>query len=425
MTVEPEAERDQHETLRKLEEVTGVVLRHVGKATLLDELLLQLRRVVDADTCAVLLLDEERRFLTVRAATGFDPGADDVMPIPFGKGMAGRVAASGKPVVIDDLSEVELASPQLRARGIVSVVAIPIATGNRVIGVAHAGSTRPRHFDEEDVWLLGLMADRIALAVTHSRLYEAERRARRDAEEAYGRLSFLAEASTILASSLDYESTLQAVARLVVPHLADWCAVDVTDREQGLVRIAVAHVSLADDELLQRAGQLRRPEHDDSVGPFAVLRRGSAELAPHVSDDLLGALAGNEEAAETLRELGFASYMCVPMHGRDHVLGRSCLPRALPAAMRRETSPWPRRSRAGRRRPSRTRCCTGRSRSAPRGPACSRRSETASSSSTGVGSFASGTPLPRPSPACRKPTSSAAPPRRRSPAGRRWQRVCR
>jgi signal transduction histidine kinase len=338
MTVEPEAERDQREllgreqearaeaeraaeTLRKLEEVSRAALRHVGTGTLLDELLLQLVRIVEADTCAILLLDDERRFLTIRAALGFDPEVDGAVPIPFGEGMAGRVAASGKPVVIDDPGGVELASPHLRARGIASLVAIPIATEDRVIGVAHAGSTRPRHFDDEDVRLLGLMADRIALAVTQSRLYESERRARRDAEEAHRRLSFLAEASTILSSSLDYEATLQAVARLVVPHLADWCAVDVTESEQELARIAVAHTSLAHDELLQRAGQLRPPEYDDPVGPFAVLRRGLAELAPHVLDDLLGSLAGDDEGAETLRELGFASYMCVPMHGRDHVLG--------------------------------------------------------------------------------------------------------
>ena len=97
------------------------------------------------------------------------------MPIPFGEGMAGRVAASGKPVVIDDLAEVELASPHLRRRGIASLVAIPIAIEERVIGVAHAGSIEPGISTRTDVRLLGLMADRIALAVTQSQLYESER----------------------------------------------------------------------------------------------------------------------------------------------------------------------------------------------------------------------------------------------------------
>ena len=335
MTVEPEAERDQlgreqearaeaeraAETLRRLEEVTQVGLRYVGTDTLLDELLLQVLRIVEVDTFAILLLDDERRFLTVRAAGGFEPETDGAEPILFGEGMAGSVAASGKPVVIDDLAEVELASPHLRRRGIASMVAIPIASEDRIIGVAQAGSTRPGHFDDEDVRLLGLMADRIAMAVTRSQLYESERRARREAEEAHGRLSFLAEAGTILSSSLDYESTLQAIARLVVPHLADWCAVDMIDSEGQLARIAVAHAALPQDELLRRAGQLRAPEHDDPVGPFAVLRRGLSELAPHVSHDLVGSFGGDDAADEALRELGLGSYMCVPLHGRDHVLG--------------------------------------------------------------------------------------------------------
>jgi signal transduction histidine kinase len=335
MTVEPEAESDQlgreqearaeaeraAETLRKIEDVTQAALMHVGTDDLLDELLRQMLRIVDADSCAILLLDDERRFLTVRAAKGFDPETDGAVPIPYGEGMAGRVAASGKPVVIDDLREVDLASPHLRERGIVSLVAIPIAIGERVIGVAHAGSTRPRHFDDDDVRLLGLTADRIALAVTQSKLFESERRARRDAEEAHQRLSFLAEAGTTLSSSLDYESTLRAVARLVVPHLADWCAVDMTDANGQLARIAVAHGTLPQNDLLERAGQLRAPEYDDPIGPYAVLSRGLAELAPHVSEDLLGSFGGDDEGVETLRELGFASYMCVPLHGRDHVLG--------------------------------------------------------------------------------------------------------
>jgi PAS domain S-box-containing protein len=315
-----EAERVA-ETLRKLEGVTQAALTHVGAGTLLDELMLQMLTVLEADTCAILLLDDERRFLTVQAARGFDAEIERAVPIPFGEGMAGRVAASGKPVVIDDLSEVELVSPHLRERGITSLVAIPIATEDRVIGVAHAGSTQPGYFDSEDVRLLGLMADRIALAVTQAQLYESERGARRDAEEAHARLSFLAEASTILASSLDYESTLQAVARLVIPHLADWCAVDVTDPEGRLARIAIAHAALSHDELLGRAGQLPSPGHDDPVGPSAVLRRGSSELAPHVPDDILGSLGGDDAGGEVLRQLGFASYVCVPLHGRDRVLG--------------------------------------------------------------------------------------------------------
>jgi PAS domain S-box-containing protein len=315
-----EAERNA-ETLRKLERVTQAGLAHLGRHDLLDEMLPQVLHVVDADTAAILLLDEEGRYLTVRAAVGFDRELEHAAPIPLGKGMAGRVASSGKPVVIDDLAQVELASPHLRERGIASLVAIPISIAGRVIGVAHAGSLQRGRFREEDLRLLALMADRIALAVRQSHLYESERSARREAEDAHRRLSFLVEASTILSSSLDYESTLQSVARMVVPHLADWCAVDVTDAAGRLARIAVAHARLEHDEILRGARALRSRGADDPVGPYAVLRSGSSEVAPYVSDDLLAALGGDEDGVEALRQIGFCSYMCVPLHGRDHVLG--------------------------------------------------------------------------------------------------------
>ena len=197
--------------LTKLEEVTQAALAHVVQGDVLDEMLRQITRLVDADTSAILLLDEDGKFLTVRAALGFDCEIEHAVPIPFGQGMAGRVAASAKPVVIRDLDQVELASPHLRERGIKSLVAIPIMVGEQVIGVAHAGSVETAQFDEADMRLLRLMADRIALAITQSQAYEDERRARHQAELAHRRLAFLAEASTLLATSLDYESTLGAV----------------------------------------------------------------------------------------------------------------------------------------------------------------------------------------------------------------------
>src|SRR5581483_3604695 len=307
-------------TLGKLEEVTEAALRHVASGDVLQELLVQIARLVEADTSAILLLDDERRFLTVRAAVGLDRELEHAVPIPYGEGMAGRVASTRTPVVIRDLDQVELASPHLRERGIKSLVAIPITIGDQVIGVAHAGSVEQAHFDEADMRLLRLMADRLALAISQAQLYEDERAARRDAEVAHSRLAFLAEASTLLASSLDYESTLRAVARLAVPHLADWCVIDVVD-DGKLTRIATAH---ADPEKLPLVDRLdsRWPERgDEPLGAHTVLRSGTPELFPEVSDDLLRSIARDEEHLAVLTELGMRSSMIVPMWGRDHVLG--------------------------------------------------------------------------------------------------------
>jgi PAS domain S-box-containing protein len=308
-------------TLGKLEEVTEAALRHVASGDVLEELLAQIARLVEADTSAILLLDEERRFLTVRATVGFDRELEHAVPIPYGQGMAGRVAATQTPVVIRDLDQVELASPHLRERGIKSLVAIPITIGGQAIGVAHAGSVEPSHFDEDDMRLLRLMADRLALAISQSQLYEDERTARREAELAHRRLSFLAEASTLLASSLDYESTLRAVARLAVPHLADWCVIDVADDEGLLTRIATAHVDPEKVSLVRELERRWPPQPDAPFGPYAVLRSGTPELSPEITEDLLQAAAQDEEHLAVIRQIGLRSYMTVPMWGHDHVLG--------------------------------------------------------------------------------------------------------
>jgi PAS domain S-box-containing protein len=308
-------------TLGKLEEVTEAALRHVASGDVLQELLTQIARLVEADTSAILLLDDERRFLTMRATIGFDRELEHAVPIPYGQGMAGRVAATRTPVVISDLDQVELASPHLRERGIRSLVAIPITIGDQVIGVAHAGSVEPSHFDEDDMRLLRLMADRLALAISQSQLYEDERTARREAELAHRRLSFLAEASTLLASSLDYESTLRAVARLAVPHLADWCVIDVADEEGILSRIATAHVDADKVSLVRELERRWPPQQDAPFGPYAVLRSGTPELSPEITEDLLRTAAQDEEHLAVIREIGLRSYMTVPMWGRDHVLG--------------------------------------------------------------------------------------------------------
>jgi PAS domain S-box-containing protein len=307
--------------LAKLEEVTQAALRHVVSGDVLGEMLRQITRLVNADTSAILLVDEDGQFLTVRAALGFDREIENAVPIPLGHGMAGRVAASGRPVVIRDLDQVELASPHLRQRGIKSLVAIPITIGAHVIGVAHAGSVQPARFDEEDMRLLRLMADRIALAITQAHAYDDERMARREVELAHRRLSFLAEASTLLATSLDYESTLRAVARLVVPHLADWCVVDVALEGEELERIAVSHV---DTEKLSLVEELERrwpQQPNDPIGPYAVLRSGTPKLSPDFTEDMVVRTAKDDEHLAVLRELGIESYMCVPMWGRDRVLG--------------------------------------------------------------------------------------------------------
>src|SRR4029077_18331282 len=127
-------------------------------------------------------------------------------------------------------------------------------------------------FGDHDARLLELIGDRIALAISQVTLFEAERAAQE-------RLQFLAEASTVLASSLDVEATLGRVARLAVPHFADWCAVDLVGERDVLNRVAVAYVDQAKVGLAERLVATFPAALDDNVGIGAVVHNGEPEVS--------------------------------------------------------------------------------------------------------------------------------------------------
>jgi signal transduction histidine kinase len=92
--------------------------------------------------------------------------------IPLGRGFAGRVAAGGRPVILDDVDHADVVNPILHEKGIKSLVGVPLVVEGRGIGVLHVGTLTPRRFDGDDVELLELVAERVALAIERARLHE-------------------------------------------------------------------------------------------------------------------------------------------------------------------------------------------------------------------------------------------------------------
>jgi serine phosphatase RsbU (regulator of sigma subunit)/anti-sigma regulatory factor (Ser/Thr protein kinase) len=131
----------------------------------------------------------------------------------------------------------------------------------------------------------------------------------------------LAEAGALLNASLDEEDTLRNVARLVVPELADWCAVDVVDPSGTITPIVAVHVDPAKEQMAQEMRRPHRPSPGDRRGAAEVLRTGRAQLHRTVGDDLLKANAGDGGHLAALRELGLTSAMIVPMCARGRALG--------------------------------------------------------------------------------------------------------
>jgi signal transduction histidine kinase len=155
----------------------------------------------------------------------------------------------------------------------------------------------------------------------HAQLLAREQAARARAEAAEQRFAFLAEASTLVASSLDYQATLTSIARLAVPHLADWCAVDVVDEDGAPHMLEVAHVDPAKIELARAVHERLTPGPDAPNALARVLATGRPVLVPHISPELQTAHISDPEHLRLVRELGPRSLMVVPLRARDRTLG--------------------------------------------------------------------------------------------------------
>ncbi len=135
------------------------------------------------------------------------------------------------------------------------------------------------------------------------------------------RRTFLAEATSTLAESLDYQVTLAKAARLAVPRLADWCAVDIVDGSPLPKRLAVAHVDPAKVKYAHEVEQKYPADPNAPTGLPHVLRTGKSELYSDIPDELLVAVTKDAEHLRVARELGLRSAMIVPLLARGRTLG--------------------------------------------------------------------------------------------------------
>jgi len=104
-----------------------------------------IRQVIGVDTITILLQIEGGQQLAVRATLGLEEEIAEGIRIPIGRGFAGHIAASREPMIVDDLSKVEVVSPILQNKGIQSMVGVPLLVENQVIGVFHVGTFVPTH----------------------------------------------------------------------------------------------------------------------------------------------------------------------------------------------------------------------------------------------------------------------------------------
>ncbi|MFI1035676.1 SpoIIE family protein phosphatase [Streptomyces sp. NPDC020951] len=178
------------------------------------------RDMLDADSAFLLLATDDETELEVRASTGLPSARQRFARVPVEAG-PGRYGSARMPAVHEDLLAVPGAVPLLNGTGMRSVVTVPLKVEGRLTGSLGVAAESPGRYSNEEALRLQFAADRIALAVESARLGELERLRR-------GSLSFLVEASDLLAGTLDRDQTLALMAQMAqmtVPTLATWCAV--------------------------------------------------------------------------------------------------------------------------------------------------------------------------------------------------------
>ncbi|HEX6123116.1 MAG TPA: HAMP domain-containing sensor histidine kinase [Ktedonobacterales bacterium] len=196
----------------QLQLVTGTALSHLKLAEALPALLDRIRLMMAADNATILLLSEDGRELVASTARG--PANVEVgqVRVPLGQGVAGRIAASRRPLICDDLSAIEATSPWLREQAH-ALIGVPLLIEGRLMGVLHVSTQAPRHFTERELELLERAATPIALALDRARQFERAQAAHDIAEARANQMEFfMAMASHELRTPLTIIKMHQQIA---------------------------------------------------------------------------------------------------------------------------------------------------------------------------------------------------------------------
>jgi anti-sigma regulatory factor (Ser/Thr protein kinase)/putative methionine-R-sulfoxide reductase with GAF domain len=275
-----EAQLDQSRSqLEHVYRLADPALSELGLESLLNELLTRARDILDVDTVAILLLDEDGKELVARAAKGLEEEVERGVRIPVGGGFAGRIAAGRTPIYIADVDHAEILNPILRTKGIRSLLGVPMLVEGGVVGVLHVGTITPRVFTNQDAALLQLAAARAAPAIERARLFEALDREHRGA---------VALQRSLLPDRLPDLVGIETAARYLPARDevgGDWY--DVVDLPGGSVGLAIGDVAGHGLRAAALMGQLRT-----GLRAYALEGRAPGETLK-LLDRLLQTLSGH------------------------------------------------------------------------------------------------------------------------------------
>ena len=303
------------ERLGLLQRVTSELTGARTVEEVVDTVTTSATEALGAASAAVYLLDGD----VLRAASnrGGTPAASQYGAVPVSAPLPGGEAVrTRRPVVVHGSADLERRFPALAGLYAEerSLHVAPLVVGDHVLGVLSLSFRGTGSVDQA-------MQTAFVTALGDACAQAAERAsATARAAEATERLAFLAEASVLLSSSVDYRATLASVAGLVVPRLADWCAVQLL-QDGVLQTVALTHVDPERIAWAERLSERYPTDMSAATGAPEVVRSGRSLLWSEVPEELLESVARDEEHLQAVRELGMTSALVVPLAGRSGVLG--------------------------------------------------------------------------------------------------------
>lgn len=254
-------------------------------------------------------------------ASAFRADTEKVRLSP-GVGLPGRTFRFGRPLWLADTSADQnfpRAAAAMQSH-LKSAFAFPLRVGSRIVGVVELFSTRMRQPDDRLLSSMGVLGERLGELMVRS---DAERD-RRWLQGEQTRLlrvqDFLLEAARALANSDDFSDTLERLAGVAVPSLADLCLIDVIDDADHLERMIARHADPARQKL---ADELHRypPDLEGSHPSVKAIHTRTSQISEQMSASFMAATTRDDRHLRIVEALEFTSYMCVPLLAGEEVLG--------------------------------------------------------------------------------------------------------
>ena len=277
-------------------EVADAVNTTLDLNTLLQRVAEMLKRFIDYEIFAILLLNEKTQELRIRFQVGHPPEVAERIRIKVGQGVTGRAVQLREPVLVNDVAADENFINS--APGARSELAVPLIAKNKVIGVIDVEADQPNAFTEEHKRLLTLFASRISVGIENARLYT---RVARQARQ----LTLLTEISRELTSILNVDQLLKRIADLLTR---------IIDYQMFSILLLDASGSVLQHRFSLRFKESVQLKHEIPLGTGLVgyaAEHGEAVLVPDVSKDPRYIEANPETRSE----------LCIPLIYKDKVIG--------------------------------------------------------------------------------------------------------